>query len=167
MQKIRTTLLVASLQAEAFEEFTRHLDQWWPPVGRGAAAPKAFVEPEVGGRWFERDTNRVEQVWGVVLEWNPPHGLTLSWQVAADGDFHPDLKTEIEVCFTMLSPTATLVSLEHRHLERYGAAAAAQRTALASTVGWPGILEHFARHCVRVVETRRFGRVTPLPACDE
>jgi uncharacterized protein YndB with AHSA1/START domain len=87
-----------------------------------------------------------------VLVWTPPHGLVLGWQVGADGEFDPDLHTELELSFVAISAKLTRVSLEHRHLERYGAAAAQQAAVLSSAVGWVGILEGFARHCSPVAK---------------
>lgn len=144
---IRKTIQVKASQRETFSMFTLRHGQWWPPVGQPQPAPTAFIEPHVGGRWFERDVNQNDYVWGKVLAWNPPRRLLLSWQIGADGEFDPDLHTELELRFIGLAPDATLVWLEHRHLERYGHAAESQRAILASDVGWIGILEHFARHC--------------------
>jgi uncharacterized protein YndB with AHSA1/START domain len=147
MTKIRATIQVAVPPADAFSHFTQGLDSWWPPTGRAQAAPQVFIECRPSGRWYERDTNGNECVWGRVLTWMPPHGLVLSWQVGADGEFDPDLHTELELSFVAISAKLTRVSLEHRHLERYGAAALEQAAVLSSAVGWVGILEGFARHC--------------------
>jgi uncharacterized protein YndB with AHSA1/START domain len=133
--------------AQTFHQFTQALDQWWPPAGRGPGAPRAFIEPRVGGRWYERDSKGLVRLWGQVLAWTPPQGLVLAWQVGANGEFDPALRTELEVVIAPVSATASLVSLEHRHFEGHGAAAVAQEALLASAVDWVGILERFARHC--------------------
>ena len=83
--------------AQTFRQFTQELDHWWPPAGRRAGAPRAYIEPHVGGHWYERD---------------------------AKGEFDPTLSTEVEVAIKPLSSAASLVSLQHRHLEGLGAAAA-------------------------------------------
>jgi uncharacterized protein YndB with AHSA1/START domain len=152
MTKIRATLQVALPPADAFSHFTAGLDSWWPPTGRAQTAPKVFIECQPGGRWFERDTGGKESVWGRVLTWSPPHGLVLSWQVGANGEFNPELHTELELSFAAISAKLTRVSLEHRHLERYGAAAAEQAAVLSSAVGWVGILEAFARRCALLAD---------------
>jgi hypothetical protein len=90
-----------------------------------------------------------------VLAWTPPRGLVLGWQVGASGALEPELNTEVEVSFVAAPTTATLVTLEHRLLERYRAAAAAQQAALSSAVGWIGILECFARFCSAAPESHR------------
>jgi len=108
------------------------------------------MESRLGGRWYERSVDRSETSWGRVLAWAPPHSLVLSWQIGADGEFDPELETELELGFVARSEQWTLVCLEHRRLDRYGDDAEAQRSLLASDVGWSGILEHFKRHCDRV-----------------
>jgi uncharacterized protein YndB with AHSA1/START domain len=149
MTKIRASIQVAQPPADAFRHFTQGIDRWWPPLGRSKGAPQVFIEGEVGGRWYERAADGREIVWGPVLAWTPPHALVLAWQVGANGDIDAELATEVEVGFVAAAEGAasTLVTLEHRHLERYGAAAAAQEAALSSAVGWIGILERFAQHC--------------------
>jgi Activator of Hsp90 ATPase homolog 1-like protein len=147
MTKIRASIQVAQPLADAFRHFTQGIDRWWPPLGRGDGAPQVIIEAEVGGRWYERDADGRESVWGPVLAWTAPEALVLGWQIGADGDFDVALATEVEVRFAAASASATLVTLEHRHLERYGAAAAAQEAVLSSAVGWIGILERFAQHC--------------------
>jgi uncharacterized protein YndB with AHSA1/START domain len=147
MTKIRATIQVAAPLLEAFDRFTAGLDRWWPPGGRSFEAPQVFIECRLAGRWYERDANGRECVWGRVLAWTPPHGLMLGWQIGPDGNFNPDLHTELELSFAEISAKLTRVSLEHRHLERFGAYAAEQAALLSSAVGWVGILESFARHC--------------------
>ena len=147
MTKLRATLQVAVPPGEAFSRFTQGLDRWWPSTGRARSAPRVFIECQPGGRWYEREATGSECVWGRVLVWKPPHGLVLGWQVGADGEFDPRLHTELELSFVAISAKLTRVSLEHRHLEPYGATAAAQAAVLSSAVGWVGVLECFARHC--------------------
>jgi len=147
---IRETALVQASQQQAFDLFTLGQSQWWPPAGQPAPTPRVFMESRLGGRWYERALDRSECTWGRVLAWTPPRSLVLSWQIGANGEFDPKLETELDLHFAARSPQLTLVSLEHRHLERYGNAAQAHRALLASRVGWAGILECFGRHCERV-----------------
>ena len=58
--------------------------------------------------------------WGSVLSWEPPSRLVLSWDISADWQYDPDLKTEVEVRFIAEGKDATRVELEHRKLDRYG-----------------------------------------------
>lgn len=147
---IRKTALVQAPQRQAFELFTRGQAQWWPPAGLPQPAPTVVLECRLAGRWFERGLDRSECTWGRVLAWAPPHSLVLSWQIGANGEFDPALQTELDLHFAAHSEGSTLISLEHRHLDRFGAEAESQRALLASELGWAGILERFAQHCERV-----------------
>jgi uncharacterized protein YndB with AHSA1/START domain len=146
---IKTTLVRGS-QRQAFDLFTLGQARWWPAVNLPAPAPMVFMESRLGGRWYERSADYNETTWGRVLAWMPPQKLVLSWQIDADGEFDPQLETELELGFTARSDRLTLVSLEHRHLDRYGDEAESQRSLLASDVGWAGILERFAQQCGRL-----------------
>ena len=75
-----------------------------------------------------------------------PRRLALGWQWGTPGEFSPDLHTELELSFVAISAKLTLVSIEHRHLERYRATSAEQASVLSSAVGWVGTREGFARH---------------------
>ena len=81
--------------------------------------------------------------WGRVLAWEPPHRLLLAWQLDAQWEFDPALVTEVEVRFVADAGGGTTVTLEHRHLERYGAGAESARAGLVFEGGWFGLLERF------------------------
>jgi uncharacterized protein YndB with AHSA1/START domain len=137
------SVIVKGEPARAFELFTSRIRDWWPrskTIGR--EPPVAIVlEPWVEGRWFERDVQGRETQWGKVLYWEPPHRLLLAWQIGADWAYHPDLVTEVEVSFKAQTPDDTIVTLEHRHLERLGSDAARVREMLDG--GWPTLLGGF------------------------
>jgi uncharacterized protein YndB with AHSA1/START domain len=129
----------------AFELFTSRIQEWWPKnktIGR--EPPVAVVlEPRVEGRWFERDAHGQETQWGKVLCWEPPHRLLLAWQIGADWAYHTDLLTEVELSFKAHAPGGTVVTLEHRYLERLGSDAARVREMLDG--GWPTLLGEFQK----------------------
>ena len=131
--------------ARAFELFTTRIADWWPKGKTIGRAPHVAVvlEPWVEGRWFERDAQGQETPWGKVLRWEPPHRLLLAWQIGADWAYHPDLLTELELNFKAHAPGGTVVTLEHRHLERFGADAARVRAMLDG--GWPTLLGEFQK----------------------
>jgi hypothetical protein len=79
-----------------------------------------------------------------VLVWDPPGRLVLAWQIGADWKHDDALLTEVR--FVALGPALTRVELEHRLLDRYGAAAEGLRGAFDSEGGWNGILRSFAAH---------------------
>jgi hypothetical protein len=129
----------------AFALFAGRIGAWWPKGKHIGANPAVDVvlEPGVGGRWFERDAEGVATQWGRVLAWEPPtqHAggrLLLAWQITADWTFDPEFETEVEVRFAA-ADGGTEVRLEHRCLERYGAAA--ERMAGMLGGGWPLMLD--------------------------
>jgi uncharacterized protein YndB with AHSA1/START domain len=80
-----------------------------------------------------------------VLAWEPPSRLVLSWDVSADFQYDPNVKTEIEVRFIPEGKNATRVELEHRHLDRYGPRRDEMRTIFDTTGDWGRLLAMFAR----------------------
>jgi uncharacterized protein YndB with AHSA1/START domain len=116
---------------------------WWPKgyQNRRTAMQSAVIEPKANGRWYEVGADGAECLWGRVLAWEPPQRLVLAWQITAAWKFDADFSTEVEVRFVAQGPKRTLVELEHRHLERYGEAAARTRETMDG--GWPGILARY------------------------
>lgn len=145
---VRKQLLVAAPQALAFRVFTESMGTWWPlahyKIGK-AAAVDAVVEPRVGGRWYERGEDGSTCQWGSVLVWEPPSRLVLSWDINADWQYDPALKTEVEVRFIAQSTTQTRVELEHRRLDRYGERRDQMRRIFDSEGDWGQLLAAFAR----------------------
>jgi hypothetical protein len=68
----------------------------------------------------------------------------LSWDINADFQYDPDLKTEIEVRFIAQGKEATRVELEHHKLDRYGARRDEMRTIFDTTGDWGRLLGAFA-----------------------
>lgn len=143
---ISRSIPVKAPPARAFDLFATRIAAWWPKgVGIGKHPHVAVViEPRVGGRWFERDADGVETQWGKVLAWEPPSRLLLAWQISTEWRFDPDLLTEVELTFAPAAGGGTIVTLEHRHLERFGVDAARHAEKLDG--GWPKHLEQFARY---------------------
>jgi uncharacterized protein YndB with AHSA1/START domain len=131
--------------ARAFELFTTRIQEWWPRhITIGTQPPVALVlEPRVEGRWFECDAQGQQSQWGKVLAWEPPARLLLTWQIGTDWKYHAELVTELELSFKPHAPSGTLVTLEHRHLERLGTDAARHRDLLDG--GWPTLLGEFQK----------------------
>ena len=68
----------------------------------------------------------------------------LSWDISADWQPDPDLKTEIEVRFIAEGKDATRVELEHRKLDRYGARRDEMRRIFETDGDWGRLLQMFA-----------------------
>lgn len=122
------------------------MEDWWPKgrtVGKNPHE-SIVIEPRAGGRWFERDSEGQETHWGKVLAWEPPRRLLLGWQLNSAFAYDPDFLTEVELTFAPAEGGGTLVTLEHRDLERFGVDAARHAALLGG--GWPNFLAGFAQY---------------------
>lgn len=143
---VRKTMTVRAPVATAWRVFTGGIGRWWPlgthKIGK-APAVDAVIEPQVGGRWYERSDDGSTCDWGRVLVWEPPMRLVLSWQVSADWQHDPSLNTEVEVRFTPEGADATRLDLEHRLLAGYGARRDEMHGIFDSDRGWTLLLQSF------------------------
>jgi uncharacterized protein YndB with AHSA1/START domain len=143
---VRKQVVVNASVDHAFRVFTDGIDRWWPRQHHIGATPmaRAVIEPGVGGRWYAISQDGSEVDTGRVLVWEPPNRIVLAWQITADWKYDPDFVTEVEVTFTPDGPKRTVVVLEHRDLERYGATAEELRKGVDSPEGWGHIMQSFA-----------------------
>ena len=144
---VRTEVTVPLSPAQAFDLFTDGLDRWWLRGYKIGAAPmrRAVLEPRSGGRWYEIDEDGAECDWGRVVDWDPPHRLLLHWQITPEWTYDPDLVTEVDVTFTAVDEASTTVVVEHRNMDRYGAAAEEMRLTFSGPNGWSGLLRQYAQ----------------------
>ena len=144
---IAKSIHVKAAPAIAFELFTARMQDWWPKGKTIGKNPHVaiIVEPQAGGRWFERDAGGQETNWGKVLAFEPPSRLLLGWQINGQWAHDPSFLTEVELTFVAVETGGTMVRLEHRNLERFGADAAKVAAALGG--GWPTQLAVFAQYC--------------------
>lgn len=152
---VRKSVVVKASQERAFAVFTNELDRWWPRQHHVGTSPMktAIIEPRVGGRWYATCQDGTECDTGKVLDWDPPRRVLLAWQLTAQWQFDPDFVTEVEVTFTPQGPRETLVELEHRNLERFGASAPDISKQIGEPGGWKLLLELFA-NAVTETETQ-------------
>jgi len=152
---VRKVMNVQAHTVLAWRVFTEKMGTWWPlavyKIGKTKAVD-AIIEPRVGGRWYERGDDGSTCQWGSVLSWEPPSRLVLSWDIDANWQYDPDLKTEIEVRFIAEGRDATRVELEHRKLDRYGARRDEMRRIFDTEGDWGRLLAMFAARAVE--ETR-------------
>jgi uncharacterized protein YndB with AHSA1/START domain len=148
LEAIRKQITVDVPQERAFEVFTAQMGTWWNPDHHIGANPYAdvVIEPREGGEWYEVDSEGTRCRWGTVLAWEPPSRVLLNWQLNGQWAYDPEQLTELELRFTALSASTTLVELEHRMLEGLGAGAADARARFDDPAGWQGILQRFAAH---------------------
>jgi uncharacterized protein YndB with AHSA1/START domain len=130
----------------AFELFTGRISDWWPKGKTPGKQPHAAIilDPKQGGRWGERDADGNEAQWGQVLVWEPPSRLVLGWQLNSQWRYDPDLLTEVELTFSPAAGGGTLVRLEHRNLERFGADMSKMVESING--GWPSRLADFVAY---------------------
>jgi len=138
-----TSVPVKAPPARAFEIFTGDIGRWWPADKTIAKTPSVdvVIEPHAGGRWYEIDAAGAITPWGRVMAWEPPRRLLLAWQINSRFAYDPDFLTEVELTFAPQG-AGTLVTLEHRNLERFGDDAAKLAGQLGG--GWPTIVGQFA-----------------------
>jgi len=145
---VKKMVYVQAPQEIAWRVFTEKMGAWWPlafyKIGK-APAVDAVIEPHPGGRWYERGNDGSTCDWGTVLAWEPYSRLLLSWDVSADWQYDPLLKTEIEVRFIADGEDATRVELEHRKLDRYGARRDEMRRIYETEGDWGRLLAAFAQ----------------------
>ena len=147
LNTVRKSIHVQAPPEVAWRVFTEKMGAWWPlahyKIGKTSAVD-AIVEPHVGGRWYERGDDGSTCQWGSVLAWEPHTRLVLSWDITADWQYDPALKTEIEVRFGP-EGGGTRVDLEHRRLDRYGARREEMHRIFDSSGDWGKILGMFAK----------------------
>jgi uncharacterized protein YndB with AHSA1/START domain len=145
---VRKVVSVQAPQAGAWRVFTEKMGSWWPlafyKIGK-ANAVDAVIEPRTGGRWYERGDDGSTCQWGSVLAWEPYSRLVLAWDINADWQYDPTLKTEIEVRFIADGSDRTRVELEHRHLDRYGTRRDEMHAIFDTEGDWGRALPAFAR----------------------
>jgi len=122
--------------ARAFELFAGDLARWWPlaQFHTGPDPVDCKIEPQVGGRVFERAKDGKESVWGHVLAYEPPHRLSFSWLVGLSAE----AEQLIDIRFTA-EGGGTRVELTHSGWEKLGDAAAALRERYDT--GWGMLIE--------------------------
>jgi uncharacterized protein YndB with AHSA1/START domain len=149
---LRKVLSVDAPLEVAWRVFTEKMGSWWPlethKIGK-AKAVDAIIEPRVGGRWYERGDDGSSCDWGTVLVWEPPSRLVLSWDISADWQPDPALKTEVEVRMIAEGKDRTRLELEHRKLDRFGARQGEMHGIFESPGGWGGLLDAFAREAAK------------------
>jgi uncharacterized protein YndB with AHSA1/START domain len=123
--RICKTIEVKAPIGRAFDVFAGRMGDWWHKehsIAKGTTQADVVIEPREGGRWYEKGADGSEHPWGRVLEWEPPHRLSLAWQLTREFQYDPTFETLVEVKFEERDGM-TIVHFEHRDLERMGEAA--------------------------------------------
>jgi uncharacterized protein YndB with AHSA1/START domain len=137
---IEKSIFVKRPLEAAFRHFTADIGKWWPLkeglTFGGDRAHQIFIEPRVGGRFFERFRDGEEFAVGKVTAWDPPGRVVFTWQPPDWGG-----PTEVEVRFAA-EGDGTRVRLEHRGWESAGEAARKRRDNYGG--GWDLALSRYA-----------------------
>ncbi len=146
---VRKSVRVRIPVKDAFAAFVDRMGTWWPPDHQIGSTPfqAIVVEPRIGGRWFERDAQGNECLWGWVRAWDPPRRVAVSWHLGPDWKFdpNPEKASEVEIRFIEEGPAQTLVELEHSAFERHGEGYEQLRAAMGSPGAWEQTLAAFSR----------------------
>lgn len=145
---VTSTVEVAAPPERAFHVFTAEMASWWNPDHHLIEAPlqAMVVEARAGGAIYDLGTDGSRCQWARVLAYEPPTrfvfswDITLQWQVETD----PARCSEVEVTFAPAGPGRTLVTLEHKHLDRHGDGWPAMGEAVGGANGWPAGLALYA-----------------------
>jgi uncharacterized protein YndB with AHSA1/START domain len=102
----------------AFEVWTSEISRWWPSqhTFTGAQPLDIVLEPEIGGRIYERTAGGAEHDWGEITEWDPPHRLAYTWHIREDGVDGADVAVEF-----IQEKAKTRVQIDHSGWWRMGA----------------------------------------------
>jgi uncharacterized protein YndB with AHSA1/START domain len=151
---VRKSVRVQAPVERAFAVFVEQMETWWPASHHIGKTPfeAIFVEPRVGGRWYERNAEGSQCDWGTVLAWDPPNRVAFSWHLGPGHDspdwiFDGDMAkaSQVEIRFSPDGPSSTLVELEHSKLERHGEGYEQLRALFDGPGAWSGILAEFAK----------------------
>ena len=145
MEEARASVRVELDPDAAFARFTEGLGGWWP--AEYTWSQDVLVEIGIAdGLCFERGPHGFTCHWGRVLDWEPGARLVFSWQISPARVPEPDPERASEVAvFFEPDGDGCVVSLVHSEFERHGESASEYAAAMASEMGWPYILERFAR----------------------
>ena len=144
---IQRTLRVRASRQKAFDTFVA-MGGWWLKSHSlaGSGQKDVVIEPRAGGRWYEIGNDGSEQPWGKVIAYEPPARLHLIWSLNGEWAYDSAFETNIEVTFAE-DDDHTIVTSEHRDLDRYGENAEAIRGDYDTGMdgGWLELLAGFQR----------------------
>jgi uncharacterized protein YndB with AHSA1/START domain len=142
---VRKTVTVPLAPPQAFSLFTKGFSSWWPlathSVGLERATEVSF-SVAVGEQIVETGVDGTTELWGTVLELDPPHRIAFSWHPGRSSDE----VTQVEVSFTAAANGGTVVELVHSGWERWEDG---EEQAANYTNGWTPVIEAFVAKATR------------------
>ena len=138
---LRFEFTVGVSAVEAFDTWTRRITTWWPVqhTRSRARGTKVVIEPEVGGRIFERTATGEEHEWGWVTIWERPERFGYKWHITSP----PEDATDVEVRFTEVGDGTTRVTIEHTGFDRLGQTGPSRRD--ANQRHWDQLIPEYIR----------------------
>ncbi len=143
---VKKTVTVPLSAPDAFELFTRRIDEWWPMDTHSVAATtkdmppskRLEFEPKEGGKLIEKLADGTDAVWAEVTRWDPGQRFELKWFPGQP----EDLATRVDVTFTTV-PGGTLVHLVH---DGFDARLDAAQTARDNyNTGWEPVMSLYSK----------------------
>jgi hypothetical protein len=142
LEPLRLSFDVEAPRDHAFSVWTRDIDRWWPADHSQSADPGLTVvlEPQLGGRIFERTSSGAVHEWGVITVWDPPERLGYRWHLrrpAAEA-------TDVLLTFVDTGPGTSRIDVVQSAWERLGDDGPGWRK--RNQVGWQGLLPHYVHY---------------------
>lgn len=140
-------IVVEVPQERAFSVFTQRFDHIKPREHNMLRVDiaQSIIEPQVGGRIYDRGVDGSECQWGRVLAYEPPSRLVFTWDISPRWQIETDpaRSSEVELRFIPEGERRTRVELEHRHLARHGDGWQSLADGVRGGQGWPLYLQRF------------------------
>ena len=95
--------------ADAFDAFTRRIDEWWHPAYAPEGLERVEIDGVVGGRVSMQLADGTTYPWGTVTAYDPPHHYAQTFALAQD----PEHPSTLEVRFTERSGGGSTTSFAH------------------------------------------------------
>lgn len=145
---VQRQVVVEAPIERAFDVFTKQFGDFKPPEHNllEVSIAETVFEGRVGGHIYDRGVDGSVCRWARVLAYDPPNGVTFSWDISPrwEVETDPDNTSEVEVRFIAETPDRTRVELEHRNLERHGTGWEGVRSGVEDDGGWPLYLDRYA-----------------------
>ena len=110
IEPVQQSVIVDLPIEDVFELFTDRFSEWWPLASHSAGddSEGCEMEPNVGGRVFERTRSGEEREWGIITEWEPPNRVSFTWHA---GELDAEEQT-VDVEFREI-PAGTRITVTH------------------------------------------------------
>jgi len=93
---IELTYELGCTAEEAFDAFTRRIDEWWHPAYAPDGLDRVEIDGGVGGRASMHLAGGTTYPWGTVTVWEPPRHYAQTFTLAQDPEHPSTLEVRIE-----------------------------------------------------------------------